>query len=78
MRAGTPQDNMNDKTNAGRQARGEKHGRHKLTNQQIIDIYLSTDKQYILAKKYGVDDSAISYIKSGKRSGWLKDHKKMN
>ena len=67
LRIGTHQENMDDMIKDGRQARGEKNGGHKLTKQQVVEIFLSTDKQCILAKKYGVVNSAISNIKSGKK-----------
>jgi predicted XRE-type DNA-binding protein len=35
---GTILDNNRDKVNKGRQDRGEKHGRHKLTNSQVVEI----------------------------------------
>ena len=45
---------MDDKTNADRQARGDKISQSKLTDQQIVEIYLSTEGTTALAKKYTV------------------------
>lgn len=42
--------------------RGEKHGNAVLTDEQAKEIFLSTDKQKVLAKRYGVFQSNISLI----------------
>jgi hypothetical protein len=68
---GTTQDNIRDKIERGRQPRGEKVGIFRLTEQQIIEIFISKEKNIDLAKKYDTHQSNIHYIKSGKTWGWL-------
>lgn len=63
---GTHQDNMSDMTKKKRQAHNESHGASKLTEQQVIDIYLSDKTQLELANEYGVTRRSINYIKNGK------------
>ena len=54
-----------------RQAKtGEKHHNAKLTEEQVLDIQVALeegDKIWVLASRYGVSESAISRIKTGKR-----------
>lgn len=66
--AGTPQQNSNDMIRKGRQNTplGEKQGTSKLTNEAVIEIRASRDSQYVLAERYGVSQSLISYVKSRK------------
>lgn len=45
---------------------GEKHGRSKLTNEEVLFIYASELKQSELAKKFGVHKSTINSIKTGR------------
>ena len=71
---GTDQDNHTDKTNKGRQTRGETHGAHKLTEQEVINIKLEYVKGkrgcgfISLSKKYNVALATIQRIIDG--SGW--------
>lgn len=66
---GTQQDNMNDKVERNRQAKGEKHGRVKLTAQDVREIKIllgfdiSTQK---VADMYNVHKSTIMFIKNGR------------
>jgi len=66
---GTQFDNMRDKTEKGRQAKGSKHGRAKLTDQQVRDIFMSYKSgdfsQQSLANEYGVHQTKISAIVRG-------------
>lgn len=59
-------DNERDKINKNRQAIGSRHGRSKLTEEDVISIrnnYANnTVSQYLLAKKYGVCQAQISNI----------------
>lgn len=43
----------------------------KLKEQEVIEIYLSNKKHYVLAKQYGVARELITMIKNGKRWKWL-------
>jgi len=63
---GTQADNMRDKCLKGRQAKGASHGRSKLTEQDVIDIRASNDKQVTLAERYGVSQQLISFIQNYK------------
>ena len=67
---GTQQDNMDDRQQAERQARGETNGRAILTEQQVIEIRKHKPEQGrtprgavpMLAKKYGVSKVTIEKI----------------
>lgn len=47
--------------------RGENRPNAKLTASQVREIFLSPDKNVLLAKKYGVDPSVVSSIKRRRR-----------
>jgi hypothetical protein len=64
---GTHQDNSDDKVKANRQAKGEKVGLSKLTEQQVKDILASSDNNLSLSILYGVSDGLISMIRNRKR-----------
>ena len=68
---GTPKDNSRDMCCRNRQANGEKNGSVKLKRNQVLEIYLTKEKQRVLAKKYKVDRSQIGYIKRGVSWKWL-------
>lgn len=65
LKAGTYSENMHDSF---------KHGRHKytdnakLTPNQVLEIRRSSERNYILAKKYDVSDTTICDIR--KRKSW--------
>lgn len=76
---GTHQDNMTDMQNKGRHpnngARGENHGRHKLTKQEIYKIREMIEQRHLqkeIADIFGVNQATISYIKTKKNWEWLK------
>ena len=66
MFLGTQQENVKDMRDKGREAEGENHGSHKLTEKEVIEIrekyipYKYTMRQ--LAKEYGVKTSAIHSV----------------
>lgn len=66
---GTKGDNNADRDRKGRGAipdnRGTRHGMHKLTEAQVIEIYRSGLPGKLLAEQYDVGRSCISKIKSG-------------
>jgi predicted XRE-type DNA-binding protein len=64
---GSQTDNMRDAKRKGRTARGEAHGRHKLTNAEVAVIRASHLYQRELAAAFGVTQSHISEIRSGNR-----------
>ena len=52
--------------------RGEDNFRNKLTQDEVVTIFLCTDvKQQELAKRYNVSQSTINHIKSGRTWAWL-------
>ncbi len=68
LSVGTHQDNMDDKTKAGRQARGETHGNALLSNDDAVDIVLARNAgigSTELAERYGVSRTAIKDIVRG-------------
>lgn len=66
---GTKSDNNADRDAKGRgvvpDTRGSRHGMHKLTEAQVIEIYRSTAAGKLLAAQYGVNPSCISKIRNG-------------
>src|SRR3972149_1184338 len=43
---------------------GEKNGSSRLTKEQVLEIRTSHKSQYALAKRFGISQPAISYIRS--------------
>lgn len=71
---GTPQENAQDSVNKGRRARGERHGRAKLTEQQVREIRsrAGQESQRTLALQYGVSAAMISFVQAGKNWSHVK------
>lgn len=65
---GTPKDNMNDRDERNRQAKGESNGMHKLTKVQVIEIRNSKEKTISLVKRFNVCKDTIVDIR--KRRTW--------
>lgn len=65
---GTHDDNMRDKKVRGRASNGGRP--RKLSDAQVEEIKNSSSKQTILAQKFGVSQTTISQIKTGKT--WIK------
>jgi hypothetical protein len=65
---GTPKENIYDCIERGRNAKGEKQGSHKLSDNQIREIIMSKEKASDLASKYKVTKGNIYVIK--KRKSW--------
>ena len=53
--------------------RGENNKANKLKENEVKEIYLSKDKNNILAKKYNVSKTNIRYIKNKQQWKWLTD-----
>lgn len=69
---GTHQDNAIDAVKKGRWVdnRGEKHGMAKLSNSDVAEIKRLIGQgstQAAIAKRFGIDQSTVSCIKTGKR-----------
>jgi hypothetical protein len=62
---GTHAENVADRDNRGRTARGTKHGMAKLNNHKIREIRKSDLTNTELAKRYKVDRSAIYHVRNG-------------
>jgi HNH endonuclease len=60
-------ENKADKMAKGRQARGSGNGQAKLTEAQIMEIIAMPGTNVEIARKYGVGDSHISHIRSGRK-----------
>jgi hypothetical protein len=56
---GTQKENMADKVRKNRQAKGEKHGMHKLTEPQAVEIKSSTKRPMDLAKEFNCSATTI-------------------
>lgn len=63
---GTSQENMTDKTQKGRQAKGVGHGMASLTDDQVRDIRAAVGRQRDIAKAFGICQATVYYIKSRK------------
>lgn len=64
---GTTQDNANDKVERNRQLKGETIPCSKLTNEEVVAIYLNTTtSRQQLARQYNISTSNINVIKSGR------------
>jgi len=64
---GTHQDNMDDCRAKGRKAKGFELPRTKLTLEQIAAIIADSRPQQLIADEYGIHNSYVSQLKSGKR-----------
>lgn len=64
---GTKTENMRDRDQKGRQAKGERAGLAKLTDAQVREIFLEPDTTIakVLAQRYGMGMSAIYAIRNG-------------
>lgn len=68
---GTNYDNVCDRTERGRGAKGSKNGRARLVEMQVIDIFRDTDSHSKIAAKYGISNGTVSDIKAGRNWSWL-------
>lgn len=64
---GTRVDNMQDARRKGRTAQGSRHGRSKLSDAEIAEIRVAPGYQWEVAIRYGITQSHVSAIRSGKR-----------
>ncbi len=66
---GTRDDNMRDRQEKGRQARGESNGRARLTAAAVVEartLRRAGTKLRVLAERYGVPESTIAHACSGR------------
>lgn len=66
LRLGTHAENHDDKKNKGRSNTGTRHGQHKLTNEQVLEIRALHMRQRDIASVYGITQSVVSEIRAGK------------
>lgn len=68
LKWGTRRENVDDKKRHGTITIGELNGRSKLTKEQVIEIrnLAGIFSTYVLAKKYGVGQTTISAIHTGR------------
>jgi len=64
---GTPKENTRDKIERSFDGRGATNGNAKLTAEQVAEIRASSEKQVVLASRYGVGQSQIGRIKRGEQ-----------
>lgn len=64
--SGSYYDNMDDMVNKQRQAHGERNWHHKLTADQVRQIRQEVGLHREIASRYGVTESLISMIRSGR------------
>ena len=67
LELGTQGDNVRDMHERGRAraVKGEKHGRAKLTDQQVAEIRTSKESARSIAKLLGVSHAQVSRIRRG-------------
>ena len=71
---GTPEENGNDKLRDGTLVHGEDVATSKLTEAEVLEIREALargEQQKAIAARYGVRDSEISRINTGRRWAWL-------
>lgn len=68
---GTNDDNVADRVAKGRSAKGEQHGKAKLTDRQILEIRDMSGTLQEIGDYYGVHNSHISRIKNRIVRGYL-------
>lgn len=62
---GTNSDNVKDRNSKNRQAKGVKHGRAKLSEEEVIAIYTDRRVTAAIASQYGVSTSTVINIRKG-------------
>lgn len=71
LRYGTHRENCDDKVARGRGPRGQKNWSAKLDEKAVLEIYKSRAPVMEDIRRYGVVESTINDIKTGRRWGWL-------
>ena len=71
LRYDTPKNNYKDRLSHGNVVRGERHGKSKLTELQVLKIRESTDPITDLARLHGVTPPIIINIKKRRIWAWL-------
>ena len=71
LRWDTCKGNNADKIRHGTHQGGERHGNHKLSEDQVLKILVDPRKQSVIAKEYQVHQSVISRLKNRRRWKYL-------
>jgi len=64
LERGTQLDNVRDRVERDRSAKGERNGKSRLTDAQRAEIKGSTETPAVLARRYGVSPATIRYTRS--------------
>lgn len=64
-------ENVVDRVTRDRSAKGVLNGRAKLTDDQVLEIFQSTDSLAAVARKFGISKWSVRDIKTRKTWGWL-------
>lgn len=51
--------------------RGRANFKSKLTEEEVLAIYHSKEKQITLAKRYNISQATVNHIKKGRTWAWL-------
>ena len=71
LKAGNHATNHADRNAKGRQARGESSGRAALTENEVLEVFHSSEHYLDAAARLNVSGTAIRDIRTGRRWGWL-------
>lgn len=71
LSSGTQKDNIADKMQRGRQARGSRNGASLLSESDVLEIIRDRRIAAIIADEYGVKPSTIAAIRAGKNWNYL-------
>lgn len=66
--------NTADRVFKCRSAAGMLNGRSKLNNKQVLDIFFDKRPKREIARSYGIDESTVRGIKTGKTWQYLTSH----
>lgn len=67
---GTQVENIDDRVQKERSAKGQMNGRAKLTATKAREIYKSGVAASVMAERYGIDESTVRGIRTGKTWSW--------
>lgn len=65
LKGGTHRDNVMDRVNKGRSAKGEQNGKARLSASQVLQILADKRKSREIAADYKIDPSTVRHIKNG-------------
>lgn len=69
--SGTNYDNVMDRVDRGRSAKGTRNGRALLTNAKVLKIFQSKGSYSEISLQFGISKWTVRDIKTGKTWGWL-------